>query len=82
MPRYFIDFVDDDTKHIDTEGSFIRSIEVARTEAVLALIQTARDKIKVGFNQQFSASVQDEAGEELYRAWLTFEEEDFTDSKR
>ena len=70
MPLYFFDTDDGDFRQLDDEGIELPTAEGARTAALDALPDMARDKIPDRDRQTFSVQVRDEAGMVLYTATL------------
>lgn len=70
MPRYYIDTDDDERRDIDEAGFDLSGPAEARTAALDALPDMARDKIPDGDRRTFSVRVRDEQGTVLYSAEL------------
>jgi len=70
MPRYFIDTSDGNLSIIDDVGQEIASDEAARTAALDALPDMARDEIPDGDERTFSVSLRNMRGDIVYSAQL------------
>jgi hypothetical protein len=70
MPRYFFDTDDGDFRWKDGEGEELCDDEAARSAALDALPDMARDKLPDGDRRTFSVRVRDVAGTVIYSATL------------
>lgn len=70
MPRYYIDTDDGDERVIDEAGFDLSGPLEARTTAIDALPDMARQKIPDGDARTFSVSVRNAAGGVIYSADL------------
>lgn len=72
MPNYrFTTAVDGEIDHADEPMAY--PTEKAATDAAQdCLVEMARDKLPNGKHAEFAATIRDEAGEEIYRATMTF----------
>ncbi len=76
MPRYFIDTDDGDVLLIDDEGQILLSDACARTFALDALPDMARDRMPDDSNRHaFVVGVRNHAGDVIYRATLSLKGE-------
>ncbi len=71
MPRYFIDTDDDDSLVRDDEGQEFVDAHAARTAALAALPDMARDHIPDGDRRTFRVAVRTEDGTPIYSATMT-----------
>ena len=71
MPRYYIDTDDGDLSIIDDAGFDLSGAAEARTMAIDALPDMARDKLPDGDRRTFSVRVRDEQGAMIYSAEMT-----------
>jgi hypothetical protein len=63
MPRFFFDFVADNTSSIDEEGADLPDVAAAHELAVGALSDAARDAVLEGMTgQTFTIQVRNESG--------------------
>ncbi len=72
MPRFYIDTSDQETLLLDEEGHEFEDVEDARTAAIDALPDMARDVLPDGDNRAFIAIVRDEHSRVLLQASLSF----------
>ncbi|GJD46685.1 hypothetical protein AFCDBAGC_4568 [Methylobacterium cerastii] len=75
MSRYVIDSCDDEHLILGDEGIAFDTLEDARTAALAALPDMARDKLATGDHRTFSTAVRDMDGTVFYRATLTLADE-------
>ncbi len=75
MPRYFIDTDDGNDLLIDGEGQVLLSEASARSFALDALPDMARDKMPDGDRHTFTVGVRDGTGALFYQATLTLKGE-------
>jgi hypothetical protein len=66
--RFFFDTQDDGKSVTDTEGLELDGIEAARSEAIRALPDMARDALPDGDQRSFVVCVRDESGQTLLLA--------------
>ena len=64
MQRYYFDCMDNDDLYIDEEGTELSSIDLAQEEAGRALVDLAKDviRIEVGSDRHFAIEVRDDYG--------------------
>ena len=72
MPVFFIDTSDQDIFVRDLEGHDFADLQAAKTAAVSALPDMARDELPDGDNRIFLAVVRDEEGRNLVQATMSF----------
>ena len=75
MPRYFIDTDDGDLSQQDADGLELPDDEAARTAALDALPDMARDKLPDGDHRTFRVTARDEQGAVVYCATMTLKGE-------
>lgn len=73
MPRFFIDTCDQDHFVRDETGDEYEDVEAAKTAAVDALPDMARDELPDGDARTFMALVRGPSGEPLLQASLLFQ---------
>lgn len=73
MARFYIDTFDQDVRHPDRDGREFENVEAAKHEAVLMLLEIARDRLPNGDACTFQAIVRDENGANLLQASLTLQ---------
>jgi hypothetical protein len=71
MGTYFFDVKNDGEGEVDQVGLNLDGPEQARTEAVKALPDIARDVLPDGHDRTIAVSVRDETGRVFFRASLT-----------
>ena len=72
MPRYFFDLQDDAALHLDDEGTELEDTSTARTEAIHALAEFARDALPGGDSKHLHMTVRDAAGITQFELDLVF----------
>ena len=72
MPRFYIDTSDQEHFIRDQEGYEFEDVEAAKTAAVDALPDMARDELPDGDSRTFIAIVRDEQGKTLVQATMSF----------
>jgi hypothetical protein len=70
MPLYYFDFADRADTVRDDVGTEFRGLKAARTGALQALGEIARDKLPDGDERDFKVSVRDEHGDTVFVATL------------
>ena len=73
MPHYFIDIVEDTYRTSDEVGLDLVDMAAARREAMLILIELARDEAREGNFEALSVEVRNHVGQPKFHATLRFE---------
>lgn len=82
MPKYSITTDNGDGAQRSEESLEFPHTKAATDDAQIALADMAREKLPNGKHADFAVNVQDEAGNEIYRAGLSFTAKDENDIKR
>ena len=78
MPRYFFDVSDGELTSRDEDGLDLPDLACAKSEAVAALPDAARESGRArDHDWTIRSSVRNETGQVLFEARLTFQAEDF-----
>ena len=73
MPRYYIDIVEDALRTSDDVGFDLVDEAAARRQAIVLLIELARDEAREGNIEALSVEVRNDLGQPAFHATLRFE---------
>jgi hypothetical protein len=71
LPRYYFDFQDGNTRHIDHVGEVLDGPEAAFNEAMGLLSELVQQVSPNGREHMLTSTVRDEAGNGVYKAMLS-----------
>ena len=76
MPRFYFDVFDGETTTVDKIGLDVdNDLQQVRNLAIDALPDIARERLPDGDRAEFTVTVRDEAGFDIFRAILSFRAE-------
>jgi hypothetical protein len=75
VPKYFFDIDDGEHHSSDSEGTELPDHDAARREAIAVLPDMAREELPDGNHREFSCSVRDTSGKQIFLARLTLHAE-------
>jgi hypothetical protein len=73
MTRYFFDFFNGGAESRDSEGTEFDSDDAARDEAVMALVEMAREVLPGSSSRELAFEVRDEDGRRTVRVSIVFD---------
>lgn len=82
MPKFFFTTNDSKTLDISDEGVEFPDEKSAADDAQRSLVDIARDQLPDGNRADFSVKVENEQGDEIYRASLQFRGQSAQDARR
>ncbi|RDJ24852.1 hypothetical protein DWF00_16655 [Bosea caraganae] len=73
MPKFFVTTDDGDSTFRDEDGLEFKNRKAATDDAQRALVDMARERLPNGERVALQVQIEDEVGDEVYRASLKFE---------